>query len=41
MILYRLFNSLWLNAYVSLRGAGTAVLQQPLHYPTYLVSDKF
>lgn len=31
MILYCLFNSLWLNADVPLRGAGTAMLQQPLH----------
>ena len=31
MILYSLFNSLWFNADVPLRGAGTAMLQQPLH----------
>ena len=31
MILYRLFNPLRLYAYVPLRGAGTAMLQQPLH----------
>ena len=31
MILYSLFNPLWLNAYIPLRGAGTAMLQQPLH----------
>ena len=31
MILYRLFDPLWLNADVPLSSAGTAVLQQPLH----------
>lgn len=31
MILYCLFDSLWLDADVPLCGAGTAVLQQPLH----------
>ena len=31
MILYSLFDPLWLNAYIPLRGAGTAMLQQPLH----------
>ena len=31
MILYRLFDPLWLNAYIPLRGAGTAMLQQSLH----------
>ena len=31
MILYCLFNPLWLYADVPLRGTGTAMLQQPLH----------
>ena len=31
MILYRLFDPLWLNADVPLRGAGTAMLQQSLN----------
>lgn len=31
MILYRLFDSLWLYANIPLRGAGTAMLQKPLH----------
>ena len=31
MILNRLFDPLWLDADVTLRGGGTAVLQEPLH----------
>ena len=31
MILNRLFDSLWLDADVTLCGGGTAVLQKPLH----------
>ena len=31
MILNRLFDPLWLDADVTLRGGGTAVLQKPLH----------
>lgn len=31
MVLNRLFDPLWFNADVTLRGGGTAVLQQPLH----------
>ena len=31
MILYRLFDPLRLNAYIPLRGAGTAMLQQSLY----------
>ena len=31
MILNRLFDPLWLDSNVTLRGGGTAVLQKPLH----------
>ena len=31
MILYRLFDPLWLDTDIPLRGAGTAMLQKPLH----------
>lgn len=31
MILYRLFDALWFNADVSLRGGSAAMLKEPLH----------
>ena len=37
MVLYCLFDSLWLDADVTLRGGGTAVLQKPLHQGDVIV----